>query len=192
MQPSTPPLPGLRSLYHVDPVLSRAGRTLLFALVAAAGIHWVAQPMPNAVVKVENSPLEIWLMQWGPAAALVVAALALIVLLRRHAWLKQILTDGITIKGTVEEVTIHEREAPKSDNSPAFGRAKIRSYYTVVRYAWQGVEKEIRFKLPFSPSSYQITEGGEVDLLLLESSPKKPLIRKMYLGGVFPRGRLIW
>lgn len=179
-------LPSLKSLYYIDSTIGRAGFTTLFALVAAAGFYWISQPVPSAV-KVENSPLEEWVMQWGPAVALTVAALALLILVRRHAWLKKILTQGTPIKGTVEDVTIYEREAPKSENSPAFKTTKIRTYYTVIRYAWKGVENQVRFKLPFSPSTYQITKGGEVDLLILESNPKKPVIRKVYLGGVSPR-----
>jgi hypothetical protein len=179
-------LPSLKSLYYIDSTIGRAGFTTLFALVAAAGIYWVAQPVPSAV-KVELSPLETWVMQWGPAVALGVASLALLILVRRHAWLKKILTQGTPIKGTVEDVTIYEREAPKSENSPAFKTTKIRTYYSVIRYAWKGVETQVRFKLPFSPSTYQISKGGEVDLLILESNPKKPVIRKVYLGGVSPR-----
>ena len=179
-------LPSFKSLYYIDSTIGRAGFTTLFALVAAAGFYWVSQPV-NAMVKVENSPLEEWVMQWGPAAALGVAALALLILVRRHAWLKKILTQGTPIKGTVEDVTIYEREAPKSKNAPAFGGAKIRTYYTTIRYTWQGKENQVRFKLPFSPSTYQITKGGEVDLLILESNPKKPVIRKVYLSGVSPR-----
>lgn len=179
-------LPSFKSLYYIDSTIGRAGFTTLFALVAAAGFYWVSQPV-NAMVKVENSPLEEWVMQWGPAAALGVAALALLILVRRHAWLKNILTHGTPIKGTVEDVTIYEREAPKRENSPAFKTTKIRTYYTVIRYAWKGVENQVRFKLPFSPSTYQITKGGDVDLLILESNPKKPVIRKVYLSGVSPR-----
>ncbi len=186
MAPTPPAIPSLMSLYYIDSTIGRAGFTTLFALVAGAGFYWVSQPV-NAVVKIENSPLEEWVMQWGPAVALGVAALALLILVRRHAWLKKILTQGTPIKGTVEDVTIYEREAPKSENSPAFKTTKIRTYYTVIRYAWKGVETQVRFKLPFSPSTYQITKGGEVDLLILESNPKKPVVRKVYLAGVFPR-----
>lgn len=164
--PTPPAIPSLMSLYHIDSNIGRAGFTTLFALVAAAGFYWVSQPV-NAVVKVENSPLEEWVMQWGPAVALTVAALALLILVRRHAWLINILTHGTPIKGTVEEVTTYEREAPKSENSPAFKTTKIRTYYTVIRYAWKGVDNQVRFKLPFSPSTYQISKGGEVDLLIL-------------------------
>jgi hypothetical protein len=187
----TPPaLPSLKDLYYIDSTIGRAGFTTLFALVAAAGIYWVAQPVPSAV-KVELSPLEEWVMQWGPAVALGVAALALFILVRRHAWLKNILTHGTPIKGTVEEVTTYEREAPKSKNAPAFGGAKIRTYYTAIRYTWQGQENQVRFKLPFSPGTYQITKGGEVDLLILESNPRKPVIRKVYLNNIAP-GRRSW
>jgi hypothetical protein len=188
---TTPSIPGLSSLFYVDPVISRAGKTGAFSLVASAGIYWVSQPVPSAV-KVEISPAETWVMQWGPLVALIVAALALFILVRRHAWLKKILTSGTPVKGTVEDVTTYERDAPKSDNAPAFGSAKIRSYYTVIRYAWQGTENQVRFKLPFSPGTYQIAKGAEIDLLILDSTPKKPLIRKVYLGGVFPRNLSWW
>jgi hypothetical protein len=188
MNTSAPSLPSLKSLYYIDPTIGRAVFTVGFALLAAVGIYWVSQPVPS-VVKVENSPVEIWVMQWGSAVALGVAALALLVVIRRHAWLKKILTHGTPIKGSVEDVTLYEREAPKSENAPAFGGAKIRTYYTVIRYTWQGVENQVRFKLPFSPSNYQIAKGAEVDLLLLDSAPKKPVIRKVYLGSIMPRSR---
>lgn len=186
--PTPPAIPSLSSLYYIDSIIGRAAFTVGFSLMAAAGIYWVSQPVPSAV-KVENSPLEVWVMQWGPAVALGVAVLALLIVVRRHAWLKNILTNGTPIKGTVEEVTIYEREANRSDTSPAFGGAKIRSYYAIITYTWQEAQHQVRFKLPFSPSTYQITKGGEVDLLILESTPKKPVISKVYLGNVFPNKR---
>lgn len=187
MHTTPPAVPSLMSLYYIDSTIGRAGFTALFALFAAAGFYWISQPVPNAV-KLEVSPFETAVMQWGPAVAMTVAAIALVILVRRHAWLKNILTHGTPIKGTVEEVTTYEREAPKSDNAPAFGGAKIRTYYTTIRYAWQGSENQVRFKLPFSPGTYQITKGGEVDLLILDSSGK-PVIRKVYLGNIAPRRR---
>lgn len=186
---STPQsLPGIQSLYHLDPVIKRAASTLGFSLFAAVGIHWVSQPAPS-VVQVEQSPLEIWVLKWGPTVALVVAALALVVLARRYFWVKKVLSEGTTIKGTVDEVTIYEREAEKSENSPAFGGAIIRTYYATIRYSWQGAENKVRLKLPYSPGTFKVAKGGEVDLILLESAPKKPLMRAVYLDPIGIRRR---
>ena len=171
----------LKSLYHRDNIIGRALRTMGFALFAAAGFKWVSRPVPSAV-KVEMSPLEVWVLQWGPTVALIVAVVAFIVFMQRFAWVKKVLTQGITIKGVVEDVDLYEREASHSDTTPAFERPTIRTYFVTIRYAWNGVDKKVRLKLPLSPSTYQMGKGKEVDLRVLESAPDKPLISIVYLG----------
>ncbi|MCP5558988.1 MAG: hypothetical protein H7A55_14685 [Verrucomicrobiaceae bacterium] len=65
MNPTTPSMPNLKSLYYRDFTIQRAIKTIAFTLFAAAGIKWATQPVPSTV-KVENSPFEIWIAQWGP------------------------------------------------------------------------------------------------------------------------------
>lgn len=174
-------IPNLLSLYHRDLIMNLAARTIGFSLFAAAGVWWATQPVPS-VVKVENSPLELWVAEWGPLVAIGVAALALVVLVRRYLWVKQVLSHGITLKGTVEEVDVYARESSSSDTTPAFRRPVTRTYYAIIRYTWQGVDKKVRIKLPNAPSVYQAFKGHEIDLILLDSAPDKPLIRVVYLG----------
>ena len=181
MNPIPPSIPNLQTLYWRDISINRAARTVGFSLFVAAGIKWATQPVAS-VVKVENSPLEIWVAVWGPTVALVVAALGLIFLVRRYLWVKKVLSEGDVIKGTVQEVDIYSREASHSSNAPAFQRSMIRTYYATICYTWQGVDKKVRFKLPNSPGTYGIAKNGDVDLLALESAPGKPLIRQLYLG----------
>jgi hypothetical protein len=178
-------IPGIKSLYHLDPAFHRAVSTCVFFFIAAVGIKWATQPVPS-VVKVEKSPFDIWLAELGPIVALVVSVLALLVLVRRYLWVRKVLSRGTTIKGTLADVDIYEREAARSDTSTPFNVAKIRSYYATIRYNWRGLENEVRFKLPLSPSTYQISKDKEIDLIILDSAPKKPLIRAMYLGAMLP------
>lgn len=142
--------------------------------------------MPNAI-PVEKSPFDIWISDFGPMVALIVATLALLVLVRRYLLVKKIISHGTAIKGTVAEVDIYEREARRSETSTAFNVAKIRSYYATIRYNCQGADHQVRLKLPFSPSTYKMAKDKEVDLIVLDSTPKKPLIREMYMGGIGPR-----
>jgi hypothetical protein len=187
---NTPPpsIPSITSLYHCDFTIQRAANTMGFCLLAAVGFHWMSQPVP-AVVKVENSPFETWVLQWGPTVALIIAALAMIVLVRRYLWVKEVLCQGTSIKGIVEEVDVYSHEASHSDSTPAFQRAINRSYYACIRYVWQGVGKKVRLKLPHPPSTYQATKGQEIELLVLDSAPQKPLIRAVYLWRSFAEQR---
>jgi hypothetical protein len=173
--------PNLKSLYWCDFPIKRAANTMGFCLFAAAGIKWATQPVAS-VVQVENSPFEVWVAESGPTVALVVAALALIFLLRRYLWIRKVLSWGVAIKGTVEDVDIYAREASHSSNTPAFERATIRTYHAIIRYRWGGVDKTVRLKLPSSPGTFGISKDADVELLALESAPAKPLIRQVYLG----------
>ena len=181
MNPAPTSIPSLPSLFWRDCTIRRAAEVAGFSLFAAFGIWWATQPVPS-VVKVEQSPMEIWAAQWGPTVAVVVSALAVLVLVRRWRWVREVLLHGTPIKGTVEEVDVHSHEAKHSETTPAFKRAQIRTYIAVVRYDWRGMEKTARLKLPNSPAVYEIYKGREIDLLALNSAPDKPLIRTVYLG----------
>ena len=184
-------LPSIRTLYFSDRTLQRALRTFGFWIFAAIMIRWVTQPVPSAI-KIEKSPFDIWLVELGPSVALVIAALAAIVLVRRYYFVRQIFSEGTVIQGTVEKLDTYEREASHSDTTPVFQRSKIRTYYATIRYTWQGVSRQVRCWLPFSASNYKIFNGKETDLILLDSAPKKPLIRALYLEEFAPRKRSWW
>jgi hypothetical protein len=175
------PMRRLRELYFRDSFIHRASFTTVFGFFAASMFHWVAQPVPS-VVKVEQSPFEIYALAWGPTVGVVVGVIALILLVRRYIWLKRVFCEGSAIKGNVEDIDVYSREASHSDATPAFERSIIRTYYAIIRYAWQGDDKTVRLKLPFSPSACQAFKGHEIDLLVHASAPGKPLIRAMYDG----------
>ncbi len=176
----TPSQPGLPSLYWRDITIKRAIDTAGFMLIVAAGFRLLAPPNPPPP-GVDLS-FEIAMSKWVPVGALVIAALASLILLRRYLWVRKVLSQGVAIKGKVESMDVYAREASHSEHTPAFQRSTIRSYYAVIRYAWQGVDKIVRLKLPNSPSVYGTFEGHDVDLIVLDSTPDKPLIRAVYLG----------
>jgi hypothetical protein len=182
MNATPPSIPSLKSLYWRDFTIRRAANVAGFMLIAAFGIRWVSQPMPNAVVKVELSPPEEFVMKWGFPIGLALVALAVLVLMWRYQWLKQALSRGTAIKGVVDDVDVYATENKHSDTTPAFQRSYTRSYYARIRYTMRGVERKVRLKLPNSAGTYKIAKGGDVDLLVLESAPGRPLIREVYLG----------
>ena len=173
-------LPSLTLLFWDDRIFGHAARTAGFALLAGFGIHWASQPQPNAVVKVENSPMEVLVMQWAIPCGIAIAAIALLVMLRRYLWIKKVITEGASIKGMVEEMDVYSREAERSEHAPAFQRHIIRTYYATIRYTFHSVEKKVRVKLPNTPSTYQVFKDKEVELLVHDSAPTKPLISAVY------------
>lgn len=189
MNPAAPSLPGIRSLYFLDRPLRRAVTACGFGFLFAIGIRWVTAPQPNAVVKVENSPIEIWVMEWGVVIGLGVAALALFFVVRRYLWIKKVLSQGTLIQGTVADLDIYSREADSSSTTPAFQRPKIHTYYAVIRYAWQGTDRSVRLNLPHSPSTHKLFKGRGTELMVLDSSPGRPLLRSVYLDPIGIRRR---
>lgn len=173
-------MPGIGHIYWNDSVFGRAARITAFSLIAGFGIHWASQPQPNAVVKVENSPLELFVMQWAIPLGLAFAAVALFIATNRYLWIKKVITQGSTVKGIVEKFDEYTREAPHSDTTPAFQRPKIRTYYVTIRYSFRGEERKLYQKLPNSPGTFQISKEKEVDLLIHDSSPQSPLISAVY------------
>jgi hypothetical protein len=177
---TTPSIPGLSTLYARDFTIKNAINKGGFMLLAAAGFRWFA-PSGTPPPGVDLS-FEIAMAKWVPVGALILAAIALIVLVWRYLWIKKVLSQGDTIRGSVEDVDVYSREASHSDTTPAFQRSYIRSYYAIIRYTVQGVERKVRLKLPNSPSVYKIFKGKETELIVLDSAPGKPLIRSVYLG----------
>jgi hypothetical protein len=149
-------------------------------LVVILGFRWAessGSPPPGV-----DLSFEIAMAKWVPVGALIIAVLALIVLARRFSWVRTVLRDGVAVTGIVENVDVHTREAQHSENSPAFQRATIRSYYAKIGYNWEGADKQVRLRLPSSPFVHGIAKGGNVELLVLASAPDKPLIRTVYFN----------
>lgn len=173
-------IPGLPTLYWRDNIIKGVINTASFMLVVAAGFVWLKPPNPPPP-GVDLS-FEIEMSKWVPVGALTIAAIAALVLLWRYLWVRKVLTEGTTIKGKVENVDVYEREASHSDTTPAFQRPVVRSYWVIIRYTWKNEEKTVSIKLPNSPSVYGTFKGHDIDLIVHDSSPGRPLIRSVYLG----------
>jgi len=171
-------IPGFRSLYWADFTIRRAINAMIMGVVLAAGIWWMIQPVPNALPVAEPPP-EVVYGPWVCAGGLVFSALAGIVLIRRYLLVKEILNHGTAVKGTVEDIDIYVTTRRDSNSSQT---STTRSYYVTLRYDVRGFDQKISIKLLHSPSTYGIRKDGEVDLLVLDSAPHKPLIRAVYLG----------
>ena len=79
----------------------------------------------------------------------------------------------------MEEVDRHDTNM--HNNSTTMNTSATYVHYVNLRYDVHGDEQKVRLRLPHSPSTYDIKTGGEVDLLVLDSLPHKPLIRSVYL-----------
>lgn len=172
------PMPGFRSLYWADFTIRRAINAMMTGVILAAGIWWMIQPVPNALPVAEPPP-EVVYGPWVCVGGLVFSALAGIVLIRRYLLLKEILNHGTAVKGTVEDIDYYVTTHRDSNSSRT---STTRSYYVTLRYDVRGFDQTIRIRLLHSPSTYGMKKDGEVDLLVLDSAPNKPLIRSVYLG----------
>lgn len=175
-----PTIPGLKLLFWNDTIFGRAVKSAFFAILAGFGIHWASQPQPNAVVKVESSPLEVVVMQWAIPGGLAIAAIALFVAVCRYLWIRKVFTKGLIIHGVVDEMEIYTREAKHSENTPAFQRPVIRTYYATIGYSFHGEHRKFRRRLPNSPGTFELVKGKEVELIIHDSAPGKPLILAIY------------
>lgn len=172
-------IPSLQSLYWRDNTIRRSGRLALFGLVFAAGIWWMTRPVANAVPQAEQSP-EVIYAPWVCAFGLVMSGVSAMVLTRRYLLIKAIVTRGSAIKGVVEKVEANDTNM--HGNSDRIHTTPTYAYWVTLRYAVRGFDQSVRLRLPHSPSTYGMKEGGEVDLIVLDSAPKEPLIRELYLG----------
>ena len=78
----------------------------------------------------------------------------------------------------------YSREADTSSTTPIFQRPGIYTYYALIRYSWQGIDRKVRLNLPLSPSTYQLFKGRAAELLVLDSTAGKPLLRTVYLDPI--------
>lgn len=173
-------IPSPKSLYRADLIIRRAVSTFGFMLVVAAGVRWATQP-----ARAGNAPIDLSmdaaLGDWVPVGALVVAVLAALVALQRYLWVKKVFTQGIVVRATIEDLKVHAWQT--DSKSVAGGKTAPRySYWATLRYAVHGVEQTKELRLPNSGFTYGLAKGGQTDLIVLEWSPNRPLIRAVYLG----------
>jgi hypothetical protein len=184
MKAASPPLPGLKKLYWNDHVIRRSFNALVFGILISVGIQWASQPMPNAPADVpENVSSQLALTPYITLGGGVLSVIGLCFLIRRYLLVKKILTHGETVKGLVESLDVHLHENDSNTTSPST-RTYRRFYHATIRYPWRGEEKKVRLRLPGSGFTYGLVKGRETDLLVLNSAPKKPLIRSVYFGKI--------
>ena len=170
-------MPSLRALYYADFTIRRALTPMIMGLMLAIGIWWVVKPMPNAVPTAELSTTALY-APWISAGVVVLAVFAGAVVVRRYLLVRKIHSHGVCIRGTVEAMDRHDTNMHSNTSRMETGATYV--YYVTIRYAVHGIERTIRLRLPHSFGTYGIKEGGEVDLLVLEWMPQKPIIRAVY------------
>lgn len=186
MNSNSPSVPGLDSLYWNDFLFGFCLKVCGFGIVVAAGFWWLGQPMPNAQAMAGKS-FEALMSEKVPPIALAVAGLALLVAAWRFLRVRKIFTEGEIILGTVEELKTETWQSSANvDQSHGSKTTTRRSHYATIRYTIRSTERTKRWKLFHSGDSYGLKKGGQAELMVLDSSSNKPLIRAVYLTQ-FPR-----
>lgn len=163
------------SLYRCDLIIQRAAFASIFGILVAMGMQWATLPTPSG----QEPTFEAMVGPKVSVAGLVVSAIALVVLTRRYLLVKKILGQGATIKGRVGDIDVYETRK-KIETTGEY--SVTRNHYAHVTYSFQGADRTVRLRLPSFPSVYGICKGNDVDLLVLDSAPKKPLIRSVYFA----------
>jgi hypothetical protein len=170
------PMPGFTHLFWNDRTIGFATRASVMAVLAGVGIPWATQPVPGAPV-IPGPAIEQDIIRWVPFGATGIVLLLLVVLVMRCRFIQAALTHGTLIQGRVEEVDMHATE----DSTDYLGKATYsRSYFATIGYEWEGTPRTLCQKLPTMPSALGVMKGSEVDLIVLASSPRKPLIKSIY------------
>lgn len=186
MNSNSPSVPGLGSLYWNDFLFGFCLKVCGFGFAVAAGFWWMGQPMPNAL-PMPSSSLEAAITAKLPPIASGVAGFALLVAAWRYLRVRKIFTEGEIILGTVEELKTETWQSSANvDQSHGSKSTTRRSHYVTIRYSIRGTERTKRWKLFHSGDSYGLKTGGQAELMVLDSSSSKPLIRSVYLTQ-FPR-----
>ena len=177
------PMPGLKFLHRHDRIIRGAMNKMVFGVVVAAGMLWMSQPAQAAQPPAELM-LEAGAIQWVAVGGLVMSAVAALVLVWRYSRVKKILTCGITVKGIVEdlEAVSFRTDSESSTSTPSYRHV----HFATIRYMVQGVEQQVCLKLPNSGFTYGLVKSREVDLIVLETAPRKPLIRAVYTNVAQP------
>lgn len=186
MNPNAPAVPSLGSLYWNDSLFGFGLKVCGFGIVVAAGFWWLGQPMPNAQPLAGNT-FEATVAAKVPPIALGVAGLALFVAVWRYLRVRKIFVEGEIIHGTVEELKTETWQSSANvDQSHGSKSTTRRSNYATIRYQIRGIERTSQWKLCHSGDTYGLKKGGQAELMMLDGSSGKPLIRAVYLTE-FPR-----
>ena len=170
-----PPLRSLTSLYNLDRPFARLAQVTGVLLVASVTVGWVSRQMKAAITD-PSAGIDPSALTWAAAVGLALVVLGLVLLLRRHHWIQHVVTHGDAIKGVVQKIDVHTTRLPAEKHAPWTPRLS-HTHYAVVAYDCGGVTRQARLKLPAGAS---ITEGAEVDLLVLPRNPGQPLLRNVF------------
>jgi hypothetical protein len=177
---NTPPFfPGLVLLYRHDLIIRRTANVAGFGVLVAVGMYWVSQPVSSLPTPIDNS-FDVAMMKVASLGGIVMSGLALLILLWRWMRLRRILTEGIVIKGLVEDIDVVATRW-RNSNSHSLKQQSRHSYFAILRYTAQGEERKVRLKMPSSGFVYGLAKGQETDLMIHDSMPDKPLICSIYL-----------
>ncbi len=165
-------------LYHADRAISSGIQLVVLALLFAAGFAWVTQPVPG-VEPVPGPSFEREIAPYVPLFTGALAAIGLLVFLRRFLFVRSVLASGVLVKGRVEKLETTETRT-NSRSATADRPIYRRTYFATISYLVNNAPYTVCIRLPNSPSVYQVFEGRETELIVLPSAPGKPLLKAVY------------
>ncbi len=174
-------LPSIRSittLYNLDRPFARITHFTGIVLVFTVSLWWFSRQMKTMVIA-EEPGIDTQVLTWASAVGFGTVMLGLFLLLRRYHWINKVVSHGITIKGLIKKIDVRTTRLPPEKHAPWTPRL-LHSYHAVVVYDCCGVSRQTRLKLPSLSDGTMITEGAEVDLIVLESASSKPLLRTIF------------
>jgi len=174
-------LPSLRSftsLCTLDRTFAHLAKVTGVLLVVSVTFAWMSL-QTKAIVTDESAGIDTLALTWAAVIALALVGLGLFLLLRRYHWIHHVVAHGTPIKGVVQKIDVSTSRLPAEKHAPWTPRLS-HTYFAVVTYDCGGVARKARLKLPSLPSNTTIIEGAEIDLLLLPSHPKSPLLRNIF------------
>lgn len=175
-------LPSIRSLttlYKLDRSFARLANVAGILLVASVTLGWAFFQM-RSFVTVESAGIDTHGILSGAVGGLSLVLLSLALMLCRHHWLLKVVTEGTGIRGKVQRIDTHTTRLPAEKHTPWTPRIS-HTYSIIVAYECGGTIRQARLNLPSLPGG-PFTEGSEVDLLIHESAPGKPLLRHAFLN----------
>ena len=158
-------IPKITKLYFHDFVIKYSMNTIFSSVFVLAGMYW-ADPSTIKIL---------------PYITIPITLLGIVVFLLRYNFVASILREGIVIKGKVESLDRYERSEESASN---ISRKRVvnYSYYVTISYVVGGESYKKSFRLPNSGFVYGIHDKQEVDLMLKETSPRKVLIKNVYIN----------
>ena len=150
---------------------------MLIGSITLGWAHFQMKPF----ITVESAGIDTHAIQWAAVAGITLVLLSFALLLRRHHWLLKVVAEGTGIKGRVQRIDTHTTRLPAEKHAPWTPRLS-HTYSIIVAYECGGVTRQTRLNLPSLPGGDSFTEGAEVDLLVLPSTPGSPLLRHAFLN----------